>query len=154
VLESLFRGGWKGFWTYLGTGIGRTMLLFGTVGIFVMLSARDESRGTLIIGAVVVLGVWLLVGLLETLVRRNAVDVLATDLWRLSAVMGALRGIEAIVAFIVLGSAAAAWLRITDKAVGALWFLIVFCFWMLAQSYLVAVRYSAIDIMRRNVVDS
>src|SRR6185295_17322296 len=62
VLESLFRGGWKKLWIYFGTGIARTTLLFGTALIFLMLSSRDSSGGTLAIGIVVVLGVWFIVG--------------------------------------------------------------------------------------------
>jgi hypothetical protein len=154
VLEALFRGGWKGFWIYLGTGIARVMLLFGTAGIFVQLATRDDSSGTLFVGLVVVVGMWFLVGSLESVVRRNAVDLLATDRPRLSAVLGLLRFIEAATGFILLGSAAAAWMRAADKALVGIWFSIVLLVWMLIQSYLVAVRYSAIDIMRRNGVGS
>ena len=154
ILAALFRGGWKGFWTYLGTGIARVMLLFGTMGIFVQLSTRDDSGGTLFVGLVVVIGMWFLVGGLESIVRRNAVDLLATDLPRLSAVLGLLRFIEAATAFVLLGSAAAAWMRASDKALVGIWFSIVVLVWMFIQSYLVAVRYSAIDIMRRNGVGS
>lgn len=154
VLESLFRGGWKGFWTYLGTGVARAMFLLGIPGIFLMLSTRDDSGGTFIVGAIVMAGMWFLVGMMESVTRRNAVDLLATDLPRLSAVVGLLRSLEAVVAFVLLGSAAAAWMRAYDKALGAAWFAVVLVFWMLIHSYLVAVRYAAIDIMRRNVVGS
>jgi len=154
VLESLFRGGWRGFWTYLGTGIARATLLLGLLGIFLVLSSRDETRGTLLVGAVVMAGMWFLVGMMESVARRNAVELLATDLPRLSAVMGLLRGLEGTVTFVLLGSAAAAWMRAYDKALGATWFAVVLVFWMLVHSYLVAVRYAAIDIMRRNGVSS
>jgi hypothetical protein len=43
VLEALFRGGWKGFWTYLGTGLARVLLLFGTLGIFAQLSTQTPA---------------------------------------------------------------------------------------------------------------
>jgi hypothetical protein len=80
--------------------------------------------------------------------------LLATDLHRLWAVIGLLRFIEGALAFLLLGSAAAAWMRASDKALVGIWFSMVFFFWMLIQSYLVAVRYSAIDIMRRDAVGS
>jgi hypothetical protein len=70
-LEALFRGGFKGLWLYIGTGAARIVLLLGTAGIFLMLSTGDDSAGILFIGAVVVFGMWLLVGVLETLVRRG-----------------------------------------------------------------------------------
>ena len=154
VLESLFRGGWRGFWTYLATGVARATVLLGLLGIFVVLSSRDETRGTLLVGAVVMTGMWFLVGMMESVTRRNAVELLATDLPRLSAVMGLFRGLEAALIFVLLGSAAAAWMRTYDKALGATWFVVVVLFWMLIHSYLVAVRYAAIDIMRRNGVSS
>jgi hypothetical protein len=154
VLEALFRGGWKGFWTYLGTGLARVLLLFGTLGIFAQLSTQDASGGTLVIGITAITAMWFLIGGLESVVRRNAVDLLATDLHRLWAVVGLLRFIEGALAFLLLGSAAAAWMRASDKALVGIWFSMVFFFWMLIQSYLVAVRYSAIDIMRRDAVGS
>jgi hypothetical protein len=153
-LEALFRGGFRGFWTYFVTGIARTTLLLGTAGIFLMLSTRDQSGGTLLVGLVVGVAMWLLVGVLESVARRNAVELLATDLPRLSAVLGLLRFVEAATAFILLGSAAAAWMRAADKALLGIWFMIVLLIWMAIQSYMVAIRYSAIDIMRRNGVGS
>jgi len=154
VLEALFRGGWRGLWIYMGTGAARTALLFGTAGIFAMLSIRDDSGGTSVIGIVVVLGTWFIVGLLETLVRRNAVDLLATSLLPLSAVMGCLRLAEGILAFLLLGSAAVVLARSTEIALAGLFAGFVVLIWMFIHSYMVAVRYSAIDIMRRNVVGS
>jgi hypothetical protein len=79
------------------------------------------------------------------------VDLLATSLLPLSAVMGCLWIIESGLGFIVLGSAAIALFRTTELALGALFAVFVVMIWMVVHSYLVAVRYSAIDIMRRNV---
>jgi hypothetical protein len=128
------------------------VLLLGTAGIFLMLATGDESAGTLFIGAVVVLGMWLLVGVLETLVRRDAVDLLATSLLPLSAVMGCLRLVEGVLAFVLLGSAAVALRQSAETALAVLFAVFVVMFWMIVHSYLVAARYSAVDIMRRNVV--
>ena len=153
-LEALFRGGFRGFSTYFLTGIARTTLLFGTLGIFLLLSARDKSGGTLLVGVVFVIAMWFLIGMFEAVARGNAVELLATDLPRLSAVLGSLRFLEGAIAFLLLGSAAAAWMRAADKALLGIWFFIVGLIWMCIQSYLVAVRYSAIDIMRRNGVGS
>jgi hypothetical protein len=154
VLEALFRGGWRGLWIYMGTGVARTALVLGTASIFLMLSLGDESGGTLAIGAVVVAGMWFMVGVLETVVRRNAVDLLATSLLPLSAVMGWLRLVEGVLAFILLGSAAIALAKTAEIALSGMFAAFVLFFWMIVHSYLVAVRYSAIDIMRRDVVGS
>jgi hypothetical protein len=154
VLEALFRGGWKELWIYIGTGVARTALVLGTASIFLVLSVRDKSGETFLIGAVVVAGVWFTVGLMETVVRRNAVDLLATSLLQLSAVIGCLRLVEGALAFILLGSAAVALAESVDIALSGLFAVLVVVFWMIVHSYLVAVRYSAIDIMRRDVVGS
>jgi hypothetical protein len=95
---------------------------------------------------------WLLVGVLETLVRRDAVDLLATSLLPLSAVMGCLRLVEGVLAFVLLGSAAVALRQSAETALAVLFAVFVVMFWMIVHSYLVAARYSAVDIMRRNVV--
>jgi hypothetical protein len=154
VLESLFRGGWKNLWIYFGTGMARTTLLLGTTVIFLMLSARDASGGTLAIGIVVVLGLWFIVGVLETLVRRDATDLLATDLLPLAAVLGCLRFAEGLLAFLLFGCSVTVLLKSTEIALAGLFAGFVVLFWMLIHSYLVALQYSAIDIMRRNVVGS
>jgi len=151
-LEALFRGGFKKLWLYAGTGAARAALVLGTAGIFLMLSLGDDGAGILFIGAVVVLGMWLLVGLVETLLRRDAVDLLATSLLPLSAVMGCLRLAEGLLGFVLLGSAAVALGQSQEKGLAILFAVFVIMFWMIVQSYLVAARYSAIDIMRRNVV--
>src|SRR5436190_17040574 len=79
VLEAMFRGGRKGFWVYLGTSVGRLSLLAGAGAFFGMLALRDESGGTLIIGAVAMLGLWFIVSLLETVIRKDALVVIAVD---------------------------------------------------------------------------
>jgi len=154
ALESFFRGGSKGFWTYLGTGVARTALLFGTASIFITLAVHDESGGTLLIGSAVMLTLWSILGLMETLVRRDAVELLATELLTLVAVVGCLRLLEGVLGFLLLGSAAVALLGASNIALAGLFAALVVLLWMIAHSYLVAVRYSAIDIMRRNVVGS
>ena len=154
ALESFFRGGSKGFWTYLGTGIARTALLIGTAGMFIMLSVHDESGGTLLIGFAVMPALWSIAGLMETLVRRDAVELLATDLLTLVAVVGCLRLLEGTLGLLLLGSAAVAFLESSKIVLAGVFAVIVVLLWMIVHSYLVAVRYSAIDIMRRNVVGS
>jgi hypothetical protein len=152
ALEALFRGGRKGLWLYAGTAAARTTLLGGTAAIFIMLAMRDDSRGTLLIGGAVMIALWLIVGIFETVLRRDAVDLLATSLLPLSAVVGSLRLAEGGLAFVLLGSAFSALLQTTELALTGMFAAFVVMFWMVVQSYLVAVRYSAIDIMRRNVV--
>ena len=79
-------------------------------------------------------------------------DLLATSLLPLSAVMGCLRLTEASLAFVLLGSAAVSLRQSQQTGVAVLFSALVVMVWMIVHSYLVAARYSAIDIMRRNVV--
>jgi hypothetical protein len=153
VLEALFRGGFKGFWIYLGTSVGRFSVLGGAGAFFLLLSPRDPTGGTLLIGAVVMLGLWFIVSLLETAIRRNALDLLAVDLLKVSAVVGLLMFAEAFLAFVLWGSAAAALMAAASPSASAMALVIlvvVGVFWMVLHSYLIAVRFSAIDIMRLN----
>lgn len=151
VLEALFRGGFKGFWIYLGTSVGRFSLLGGAGAFFLLLGPRDPTGGTLWIGVVVMLGLWFMVSLLETAIRRNALDLLAVDLLKVSAVVGFLILAEAFLAFVLWGSAAAALMAASTPSASAFALVILFVagvFWMVLHSYLIAVRFSAIDIMK------
>lgn len=155
MLEALFRGGPKGFWIYLGTAVARTTLLVALGAVLGVLSLQDDSGGTLVISAIVILGMWFIVGWLESVTRRDAVELFATDFVTLWIVVGFIWLTEAVVAFIVLGSAVAALLQTMDSPeialTGVLVGIMVFV-WLILHSYLVAVRYQAIDIMRNNVV--
>jgi hypothetical protein len=154
VLEALFRGGRKGFWIYLGTSIGRLSVLAGASAFFGILALRDDTGGTLLIGAVAILGLWFMVSLLETAIRKDALVVIAVDFPKLLAVFGALMGAEVVLAFVLWGSAIAA-LRgaSTSSASGIALAIVAFAipFWMVLHSYLIAVRLSAIDIIRNAV---
>jgi hypothetical protein len=151
-LEALFRGGFRAFWIYLGTGVARTAFLIGAGGMFLMLSIRDDSGGTFLIGTVAMLGMWHIIGILETVIRKDAVDLIATNLPTLSCVVACLQLVEGFLGFILLGSGAVVLIQASDKALAVLWCGAIVLFWLMVQSYLVAVRYSAIDIMRRDVV--
>jgi hypothetical protein len=148
VLEALFRGGFKGFWVYLGTSIGRLSVLGGAVVVIGIFGAGDETNGTYWVGLVSLLGLWLMVSLFETAIRRDALTLLAVDLPKLLRVFGTLILAEAFVAFVLWGSVMAALMRSSSALLIAVF---VVPFWMVLHSYLIAVRFSAIDIMRRNL---
>jgi hypothetical protein len=157
VLESLFRGGRKAFWIYLGTAAARTAVLVGLAAVLGMLSLRDRSGGTFLISSVVLLGMWFIVGWLETIVRRDAVELFATDFLTLWGVLAVVWLAEAVLAFILWGSTATALLMASDSSetvLIAFFAGVLAFFWLIVHSYLVAVRYQAIDIMRSNVVRS
>ena len=146
VLEALFRGGRQGFWVYLGTSVGRASLLGGAGAFFGLLALRDETGGTFLIGALVMLGLWFMVSLLETAIRKDALVLIAVEFPKLLMVFGTLMVAEMFLAFVLWGSAVAS-LKSTSGAALAV-VAIVVPFWMVLHSYLVAVRFSAMDIMR------
>jgi hypothetical protein len=154
ILEALFRGGFKGFWIYLGTSLGRLSLLCGAAAVIVVLAPQDQSSGTIVVGAVVMFGLWFMVSLLETAIRRDALSLIAVDLPNFLGVLGTLLLVEAFLAFVLWGSVAAAVVRISGAALAEMLLMIgavVVPLWMVLHSYLIAVRFSAIDIMRRNL---
>jgi hypothetical protein len=154
-LEALFRGGRRGFWIYCGTSAARVAFLTGTVILFGTFARQDEGIGTLIIGGVFLLALVFVLALFESVVRRNAVELLAVNLMGVAGVTAILLLIEGLLAFVLWGSSAAALLSASGGLEIAL--ALTVCgfaalFWMVVQSYLVAVRYAAIDIMRQHVV--
>jgi hypothetical protein len=155
LLEALFRGGRQGFWVYCATSAARVAFLAGTMILFGTFAMQDEGMGTLIVGGVFLLALVFILTLIESVVRRNAVELLALNLMGVAGVIAVLLSIEGLLAFVLWGSTAAALLSASGGAEIALALavsVVAAMFWMVVQSYLVAVRYAAIDIMRQHVV--
>jgi len=153
VLEALFRGGRRGFWVYLGTSIGRLSLFAGTGIFFALLGAKDETGGTFVIGAIVILGLWFIVSLLETVIRKDALALIAVEFPKLLRVFGAVMAAHIFLGFVLWGSVVAALSGTSSPESGAAVLALVALavpFWMLLHSYLIALRFSAIDIMRND----
>ena len=151
VLEALFRGGSAGFWVYLGTALGRLSILGSAGAVFGILALRDDTGGSFLVGAVAMLGLWFVVSVLETTIRSDAVALIAEEFTKCLAVLGTLMATEMLLAFLLWGSLVAALKAASSSSAGALALAIaavVFPFWMVLHSYLIAVRFSAIDIMR------
>ena len=155
LLEALFRGGRRGFWIYLGTSAARLAFLGSTVIVFGLLASADEGIGALVVGGAFISALAFVLALVESLIRRNAIELLAVDLLNVAGVMGVLFSLEGLSGLAVLGTMAAVFLSASGGAEVFLAFvigLIAIVFWMMIHSYLIAVRYTAIDIMRKHVV--
>jgi hypothetical protein len=156
ILESLFRGGWKGFWVYLGSGTARVGVLCSTAATLGMFVLQDRSMELAVLVIVLMSGIWFLVAVAETVVRRDAIQLLAVHLLPLSAVMACLQIAEVLSLIILWGLAATAVLTASGEeailaAAAIAGFLAVLS--VMVHSYLLAARFSAVDIMRRNIVD-
>ena len=94
--------------------------------------------------------------LLDSLIRADAVDLLGTDLFRVSGLLGILMSFESMIAASFVVILVAGFVNVT-RGLDALVMLGAACvavlFLSFLHSYLLLVRFSAIAIMRRNVVE-
>jgi hypothetical protein len=159
TLESLFRGGLKKFWIYAGTRIASLAIMISATAVLIGLTASEGLQAG-IVSASILTGIWWITSVAETLVRREATDLLATHLTTVAGALGSLLGVQ-----LLLSAAAVSTLALSMRlmlnssspapfiAAGFLMLAAAF-FWTIVHSYLVVVRYSTIDIMRANVVEA
>jgi len=165
IYEAFFRGGVRRFWIYAGTRIAFLSIMGSAMVVLVALSThegRTEPGGAVqagIVSTVILLAIWWIVSVAETLIRRDAVELLATQLEAVSGTLGSLLGMQlllAIAALATLGLSIRLMLHSSSPApflAAAFLMMAALLFWTIVHSYLVVVRYSTIDIMRGNVVE-
>jgi len=114
-----------------------------------------ETRGATVAGLIAFIGVAFLLTVLDTLLRSDAVELLGVDLIRVSGVIGTLLIFEAMIGVSVLIVIVSGFLSVS-RGIEAIVMIFVLIFGVillnLFHSYLLLVRFSAVDIMRRNVV--
>jgi hypothetical protein len=156
ILEALFRGGSRQFWVYFATGTARAAALAGVAALLGAMIIPDRSAGIALISVLIFTAVWFLVITAETLVRRDAVELLGTNLGILMLTSGCFFIAELVSAILLWGLAAAA-LLFSSTGAQFLFALMVIALvtliWTIFHSLLVAVRFSTIDLMRRNAGD-
>jgi hypothetical protein len=166
VFEAFFRGGIANFWIYVGTRIAFLSIIGSSLVVLLALTTHEDravSGGWIqagIVSAVILLGIWWILNVAETLIRRNAVELLATHLDTVSGALGSLLGLQ-----LLLSTAGLATLGLSIRMMfhssspapflaAAFLMITALLIWTVMHSYLVVVRYSTIDIMRGNVVES
>jgi hypothetical protein len=166
LFEAIFRGGLKNFWIYAGTRIAFLSIIGSSAVVLLVLTTHEDPAipgGWIqagILSSVILLGIWWILSVAETLIRRNAVDLLATHLDVVSGALGSLLGLQLLLstaALATLGLSIRMMLRSSNPApflAAALLMAAALLIWTIMHSYLVVVRYSTIDIMRGNVVES
>jgi len=166
VFEAFFRGGIQNFWIYVGTRIAFLSIIGSSLVVLFALTTHEDravSGGWLqagIVSTVILLGIWWLLSVVETLIRRDAVDLLATHLEIVSGALGSLLGLQLLLsmaAFATLGLIIRTMFHSSSPVpflAAAFLMVAASLFWTIVHSYLVVVRYSTIDIMRGNVVES
>jgi hypothetical protein len=156
VLEALFRGGSNAFWIYLASGGARTATLLGGGGFLGAMVLQDSSAGTAAIALLIFTALWFLAITAEALVRRDAVQLLGTDLGTVTVISASFFGIELAAGIILWGTVAAAVLFASTGAQLMFALIVaagVLLLWTAFHSLLVAVRFSTIDFMRRSLGD-
>jgi len=166
VFEAFFRGGVANFWIYVGTRIAFLLILGPSLVALLALTTHEDravSGGWVqagIVSAVILLGVWWILNVAETLIRRDAVELLATHLETVSGALASLLGLQlllSVAALTTLGLSIRMLFHSSSPApflAAAFLMTAALLIWTVVHSYLVVVRYSTIDIMRGNVVES
>jgi hypothetical protein len=112
-------------------------------------------KGAPILAIVLFLGLVLCLTLIETLIRADAVELLGTDLIRVTALIGILMSFEMMIAASFVVILAAGFLNVArlSDALAMLGLTGITAVFLSAfHSYLLLVRFSAVGIMRQNVV--
>jgi len=151
VLEAYFRGGARYFWIFVGSRLARTAILSALALILGVLVWSDRTAGVLFLAAVVLLGAWFVATVVETLIRKDAVELLAYQLPLIAAAMGLVLMFEVLSALFLTGVSAAAillssraWEFLAAMGLAAISAMV----WSVLESYLLVVRFSMVDIMR------
>jgi hypothetical protein len=140
------------FKMFLASGaIKNGVLLTGAFGVMAV-----SFAGAAVIAIVTFLVFAFFLTLLDTTIRADAVDLLGTDLIRVAGLLGILMSFEGMVASLFLAILFAGFLNIAGPAGAAAMLAAtaaVIVVLNVLHSYLLLVRFSAIAIMRRNVVE-
>jgi len=164
--EAFFRGGVANFWIYAGTRVAFLSIIGSSLVVLLALTTHDDravSGGWFqagIVSLVILLGIWWILNVAETLIRRDAVELLATHLETVSGAMAWLLGLQlllSVAALTTLGFSIRMMFHSSSPApflAAAFLMTAALLIWTVVHSYLVVVRYSTIDIMRGNVVES
>jgi hypothetical protein len=115
-----------------------------------------DTRGALLVILFAIGGIGFFLTIIETLIRTDAIELLGTDLFRVTGLIGILVLFEMMVSGSCALMVAAGFLNITglpSALVMAGTAVVAFVFVNVLHSYLLHVRFSAIGIMRKNVVE-
>jgi hypothetical protein len=155
VLEALFRLRFvnisASFPIFLLSNIAKSVVIATAALILVPI----WLKGAPFLACFIFLGLVFCLALVETLIRADAVELLGTDLIRVTVLIGILMSFEMMVAasFVVMLTAGFLNVARLGEALAMLGISgMAALFLTVLHSYLLLVRFSAVDIMRQNVV--
>jgi hypothetical protein len=152
IFEALFRGGASHFWLYAVSRLASLMIMGAATALFAVLTVHEGIQ-TGIISAIVLPALWWIVATAETLVRRDAVDLIATDLMVVFGAMGCFLGLHVFLTTAAVATGSLSTMLMLHASRPPQFFAAAFLMctaillWTIIHSYLVVVRYSTIDIM-------
>src|SRR6266566_5026261 len=115
-----------------------------------------ETRGIAVAGLVIFAALAFLLTVFETLLRSDALDLLGTDLIRVTGLIGTLLLFESLIGASFLIVVIAGFLHVARATEAIMMFamsVLVMFILSVFHSYLLLVRFSTVGIMRRNVID-
>jgi hypothetical protein len=138
----------------LGSNLAKlTILGSAAIALTVMSNGSRDAR---IAAVVAFLALAFFVTIIDTLVRGDAIELLGADLFGVTGLIGTLVLFESLIGVSLLVIVLAGFLNVATAA-GALEMLavttLVLLIFNFLHSYLLVVRFSAVGIMRRNVID-
>jgi hypothetical protein len=139
---------------FIGSNLARVAIL-GSAAVLLAVMAQG-SLDAVVAAAIVFVALAFSLSILDTLVRSDAVDLLGADLLGVTGMIGTLLLFETLIGASFLIVLIAGFLNVAS-AMEALEMLavttLVLLIFNFLHSYLLVVRFSAVGIMRRNVID-
>jgi hypothetical protein len=142
------------FIVLLGSNLARLAILgSAAVSLIVMSNGSGDAR---IAALVAFLALAFFLTILDTLVRSDAIDLLGADFLGVTGLIGTLVLFESLIGASLLVFLIAGFLNVANAAEALGMFAVttlVLLIFNFLHSYLLVVRFSAVGIMRRNVID-
>jgi hypothetical protein len=139
---------------FLGSNVAKLIILGSAAVTLTVMS--NGSRDARIAAVVAFLALAFFATVIDTLVRSDAIELLGVDLFGVTGLIGTLVLFESLIGASLLVVVIAGFLNVANAA-GALAMLavttLVLLIFNFLHSYLLVVRFSAVGIMRRNVID-
>ena len=139
---------------FLGSNLAKLAIL-GSAAITLAVMSNG-SRDARIAALVVFIALAFFVTIIDTLVRSDAIDLLGVDFLGVTGLIGTLVLFEALIGASLLVILIAGFLNVANPGEALEMFAVttlVLLIFNFLHSYLLVVRFSAIGIMRRNVID-
>jgi hypothetical protein len=115
-----------------------------------------DSRGTALVSAVMIASLGFFLTILDTLLRSDAIDLLGTDLFRVTGLIGILLSFETMIVAsctVMLGVGLLNIAGLKSAVVMLVASVVAISLLNALHSYLLLVRYSAVSILRQNVIE-